>query len=100
MENYFLFVTNKTTQEPVDNVEEFMDTYNLTNIIEQILVTEDKSIDIDTYHVSLLCFEVEDLFLNFLDSVTPIPGLIWLAPLDMEDEEDIEDYLPTDTIVC
>ena len=99
MENYFLFVTDKTTGEPIQNIDEWMELHNLSDIVEQAALSEKNELDVDSYHVNLLVFEVEDCFLEFLDTLTPLPGLIWLAPIDMS-EEDLEDILPTDNMVC
>ncbi len=99
MENYFLFITDKTTGEPIQNIDEWMELHNLDDIVEQAVLSEKHELDVDNCHVNLLEFEVEDSFLEFLDTLTPLPGLIWLAPIDMSEEE-LEDILPTDNMVC
>lgn len=90
MTNYFLLVMENG--EPLQNVEEFMEVHNLNDLIEKALDTEDKQITLENYLITILAFEVEDKFLEFLDGLTPIPGLIWLAPISGTDEE-MEDII-------
>lgn len=90
MINYFLLVMENG--EPVQDVGEFMEVHNLNDLIEKVLEAEDKQITLENYLITMFAFEVEDKFLEFLDGLTPIPGLIWLAPISGTDEE-MEDII-------
>lgn len=78
MINYFLLVTENNT--PIENVDEFIDTHNLEDIVELILTSPIGVAQFETYTVSMRAFEVEDEFLHFINNLVPIPGLVWISP--------------------
>ena len=85
MLNYFLVVTEN--DEPITDVKDFIDMHDLNDVVIQALSSPDGCTIDGRYKVEMCAYEVEDAFLDLLDSLTAVPGLIWLSSI-IEDEED------------
>ena len=75
--NYFILVS-KDNEVSHAITKEFVDTHNIENIMEQFMEARSFDLDIDGFDVMLEMFEVESQFMEIIQKLGGIPGIIWL----------------------
>lgn len=75
--NYFILVS-KDNEVSHAITKEFVDNHNIENIMEQFMEARSFDLDIDGFDVMLEMFEVESQFMEIIQKLGGIPGIIWL----------------------